>query len=59
MDLSHWSWPLIPIVPIPACPYPQTFNQQLEGLSATEEWDCGHRRFTYVGASRIEGNEVE
>lgn len=63
---SHGPVPLVlaphphcPHVPIPACPYPQTFNQQLEGLSATEEWDRGHRGFTYVGASGIEGNKVE
>lgn len=56
---SQWSWPPTPIVPIPACPYPQTFNQQLEGPGATKEGDHGRIGLAYVGARRIEGDGAE
>lgn len=59
MDLSHRSWPLTPTTPTSVGPYPRTFDQQLEGPSATKEGDRGHGGLTCVGASGIKGDGAE
>lgn len=59
MDPSSWSWPSVPAVPTPGCPYPRTFNQQPEDPVATQEGDCGHGGLTCVAASGIKSDGAE